>query len=127
MRQETHELIKRIDAAESRKEEMAESLAQATLPLLRQIEQLQLNISHKTNLFLRQEESMREKIADLQAKLESQSELYRSSAEENANLKSRCSVLESKLINKENEKKKMEELMTDAKENNKKLLEEIEV
>lgn len=114
-----------MEAAESRSEEISESAAQATQPLIRQLEQLQSSLSHKTNLYLRQEEIMSEKIADLQTKLEAISETNRSLSEENTNLKSRCSVLEGKIGSKDNEKKKIEQSLDASEEQNKKLVEEI--
>lgn len=121
------DLLKRLEAAESRSEEMSESVSQATKPLLRQLEQVQSSLSHKTSLYMRQEEMMTEKIADLQAKLESISETNRSLGEENANLKSRCSVLETKINAKNTDRKKLDETIESLKEQNKKLTEENEV
>lgn len=121
------DLLKRLEAAESRNEAMSESVSQATKPLLRQLEQLQSSLSHKTSLYLRQEEMMSEKIADLQAKYETINETNRMFGEENTNLKSRCSVLESKINAKEGDKRKMEEMCESVKEENKKLIEENEV
>ena len=121
------ELLKRLEASESRIEEMSESVSQSTKPLLRQLEQLQSSLSHKTSLFLRQEESMTEKIADLQTKVDSLSESNRSFAEESTKLKSRCSVLEGKLHVKDNEKKKLEELAESLRGEIKKLVEENQV
>ncbi|XP_014210575.1 TATA element modulatory factor [Copidosoma floridanum] len=126
LKQESLELLKRLEAAESRSEEISESASLATKPLLRQLEQLQSSLTQKTNLYMRQEEMMSEKIADLQTKLESTSETNRSLAEENTNLKSRCSVLEGKITAKENERRKLEDAITTIEERNKKLADEIE-
>ena len=122
LKQENLDILKRLEAAESRSEEMSESVSMTTKPLLRQLEQLQLSLSHKTNFYLRQEEIMTEKIADLQAKLENITESNRSLSEENANLKSRSSVLESKLKTKEENNLKTDEVYSLLKEENKKLI-----
>ncbi|XP_008212995.1 TATA element modulatory factor isoform X2 [Nasonia vitripennis] len=127
LKQENMDLLKRLEAAESRSEEMSESVSQATKPLLRQLEQVQSSLSHKTSLYMRQEEMMTEKIADLQAKLESISEMNRSLGEENTNLKSRCSVLEMKINAKTADHKKLDETLESLKEQNKNLAEENEV
>lgn len=127
LKQENSVLLKRLEAIESRNEEMSESMSQATKPLLRQIEQLQISLSHKTNFYLRQEEVMSEKIADLQTKLETISETSRALSEENVNLKSRCSVLETKLSAKEAERKKLEETYEGLRENNVKMEQENEL
>lgn len=126
-RQENFELLKRLEAAESRNEEMSESLSLSTKPLLRQIEQLQSSLTHKSNLFMRQEQVMTEKIADLQSKLESTMETNRSLGEECTNLKSRCSVLESKLNSRDLEKTKFDQVLSALQEDKNKLAEENEV
>lgn len=127
MKQENMDLLKRFEAAESRNEVMSESISQATKPLLRQLEQLQSSLTHKTSLYLKQEEMLSEKIADLQAKFESVSETNRILAEENTNFKSRCSVLESKVNTREIDKRKFEEMCESLREENKKFIEENEV
>ncbi|KAJ8664856.1 hypothetical protein QAD02_006518 [Eretmocerus hayati] len=126
-KQEKLELLKRLESAESRSEEMSESASQATKPLLRQIEQLQTSLANKTSFHLRQEESMNERIADLQSKLDATTENSRSLSEETANLKSRCSVLESKLVSRDNEKRKLEERVEGLTTENKKLADENKV
>ncbi|XP_058794833.1 TATA element modulatory factor-like [Phymastichus coffea] len=127
LKQENIDLLKRLESAESRNEDMSESVSQATIPLLRQIEQLQSNLSYKSNTFMKQEEVMIEKLADLQSKLEAVTEMNRSLGEENANYKSRCSVLELKVNSKDADKKNFEELLETLKKNNRKLADETEV
>ncbi|XP_023316610.1 TATA element modulatory factor isoform X2 [Trichogramma pretiosum] len=126
-RQEKQEILRRLEGAESRSEDMAESLAQTTRPLLRQIEQLQSSLTHKTNLYMKQEESMTERINELEVKLENIMETNRSLSEECTNLKSKCSVLETKLNSKEIERRKLEETIEGIKKESDQLAEENKV
>ncbi|XP_029041906.2 TATA element modulatory factor isoform X1 [Osmia bicornis bicornis] len=116
LKHENSELLKRLEAAEARSEELSESVSMATKPLLRQLEQLQANLLHKTNSFMKQEKALSDKNIELQTKIENLMETDRYLKEENINLKSKISQLESKLAVKENEKtqlqKQYDELMT---------------
>ncbi|XP_033215699.1 TATA element modulatory factor isoform X2 [Belonocnema kinseyi] len=122
---ENLELLRRLEISESRSEEMSESVSSATQPLLRQLEQLQANLFHKTNNFMKQEKIMSEKIMELQNKLENLTETDQTLKEDNLNLKSRVSALESKLHSKEIERAKLEELTNELKLKNEDLAEEI--
>ncbi|KYQ53286.1 TATA element modulatory factor [Trachymyrmex zeteki] len=121
---ENNELLKRLEAAEARSEEFSESVSVATKPLLRQIEQLQANLLHKSNSFMKQEKVLLEKNIELQSKNENLIEMDRLLREENVNLKSKGSHLESKLNLKEKEKLKLQELHDKIKEENERLLEQ---
>ncbi|KAL0099116.1 hypothetical protein PUN28_020278 [Cardiocondyla obscurior] len=121
---ENNELLKRLEAAEARSEELSESVSTATKPLLRQIEQLQANLLHKSNSFMKQEKAWSEKNIELQSKVENLIEMDRLLREENVNLKSKESHLESKLNLKEKERLKLQELHDILKEENEKLLEQ---
>lgn len=82
----------------------------ATKPLLRQLEQLQANLLHKTNSFMKQEKILSDKNIELQTKVENLLETDRYLKEENVNLKSKISQLEAKLTTKENERMRLQEL-----------------
>ncbi|XP_011881931.1 PREDICTED: TATA element modulatory factor-like [Vollenhovia emeryi] len=121
---ENNELLKRLEAAEARSEELSESVSVATKPLLRQIEQLQANLLHKTNSFMKQEKVLSEKNIELQSKVENLIEMDRLLREENVNLKSKESHLESKLNLKEKERLRLQESHDTLKEENERLVEQ---
>ncbi|XP_076242030.1 TATA element modulatory factor isoform X2 [Calliopsis andreniformis] len=109
LKHENNELLKRLEAAEARSEELSESVSMATKPLLRQLEQLQANLLHKSDTFTKQEKALSEKNIELQTKVENLIEMDRYLKEENVNLKSKISQLESKLIAKEVERTNLQE------------------
>lgn len=78
LKHENNELLKRLEAAEARSEELSESVSMATKPLLRQLEQLQANLSHKSDSFMKQEKALSEKNIELQTKMENLIEMDRS-------------------------------------------------
>ncbi|KYM96746.1 TATA element modulatory factor [Cyphomyrmex costatus] len=121
---ENNELLKRLEAAEARSEEFSESVSVATKPLLRQIEQLQANLLHKSNNYMKQEKVLSEKNIELQSKNENLIEMDRFLREENINLKSKESHLESKFNLKEKERLKLQESHDKLKEENERLLEQ---
>lgn len=123
LKHENNELLKRLEAAETRSEELSESVSGVTKPLLRQLEQLQTSLLHKTNNFMKQEKILSEKNIELQSKIENLMEMDRLLREENVNLKSKESQLESKLNLKEREKSKLQESYDKLKEENERLLE----
>ncbi|XP_015595309.1 TATA element modulatory factor isoform X2 [Cephus cinctus] len=127
LKQENIELLKRLEAAEARSEELSESVSMATKPMLRQLEQLQSSLSHKSTTFMKQEKTMSEKIIELQTKLDSLIEVDRSLKEENVSLKSKVSVLESKFNAKEAERVKLEALYEQIKQKSEKITEENEM
>lgn len=110
LKHENSELLKRLEAAEARSEELSESVSMATKPLLRQLEQLQANLLHKSNSFMKQEKTLSEKNIELQTKVENLLETDHYLKEENINLKSKISQLEAKFTVKENERKRLQEL-----------------
>ncbi|EZA61630.1 TATA element modulatory factor [Ooceraea biroi] len=123
LKQENNELLKRLEVAEARSEELSESVSVATKPLLRQLEQLQASLLHKSNSFMKQEKVLSEKNIELQSKIENLLEMDRLLREENVNLKSKESHLESKLNIKERERLKLQESHDKLKEENERLLE----
>lgn len=124
LKHENSELLKRLEAAEARSEELSESVSVATKPLLRQLEQLQANLSHKSNSFMKQEKILSDKNIELQSKIENLIEMDRLLREENVNLKSKESHLESKLNIKEKERVRLRESHDKLTEQNERLLEQ---
>lgn len=124
LKHENNELLKRLEAAEARSEELSESVSVATKPLLRQLEQLQANLLHKSNSYMKQEKVLSEKIIELQSKIENLMETDRILREENVSLKSKESQLESKLNLKEKEKTGLRESCNKLREENERLLEQ---
>lgn len=106
---ENSELLKRLEAAEARSEELSESVSTATKPLVRQLEQLHTNLSHKCNSFMKQEKALSEKNIELQTKVEHLTEANRYLKEETVNFNSKLSQLESKLAAKQIEISRLEE------------------
>ncbi|XP_066595257.1 TATA element modulatory factor-like [Prorops nasuta] len=123
-KQESTELLARLEAAEARSEQLSESVSVATKPLLRQLEQLQANFIQKTNSFMKQEKLLSEKNIDLQAKVENLIQVDLSLKEDNINLKSKVAQLESRINSKESDRIKLEELCECLKQQNQKLLED---
>ncbi|XP_057324229.1 TATA element modulatory factor isoform X1 [Microplitis mediator] len=126
LKQENNDLLKRLEAAEARSEELSESVSLATKPLLRQLEQLQANLTHKSNSFMKQEKIMSDTIDELQTKLDNMLAADRSHVEENINLKSKIVMLESQIKRTESERSKIDELSTQFKSENTKLIAEID-
>lgn len=112
-----------MEAAEARSEELSESVSVATKPLLRQLEQLQTNLLHKSNSFMKQEKILSDKNIELQSKIENLIEMDRLLREENVNLKSKESQLESKLNVKEKQRSKLQESYDKLREENERLFE----
>ena len=121
---ENSELLKRLEAAEARSEELSESVSTATKPLLRQLEQLQANLLHKSHSFIKQEKALSERNLELQTKMDSLIETDRYFKEENVNLKSKISQLESKLAAKEVERNQLQELYDQLMAQKEKLVEQ---
>ncbi|XP_076161180.1 TATA element modulatory factor isoform X4 [Ptiloglossa arizonensis] len=101
---ENSQLLERLEAAEARSEELSQLVSMATKPLLRQLEQLQANLTHKSNSFMKQEKVLSGKNIELQTKVENLLEMERYLKEENINVNSKISQLESKLAGKEFER-----------------------
>ncbi|XP_015439030.1 PREDICTED: TATA element modulatory factor isoform X2 [Dufourea novaeangliae] len=124
LKHENGQLLKRLEAAEARSEDLSESVTMATKPLLRQLEQLQANLSHKCSNFMKQEKALSEKNIELQTKVEHLAEVDRYLKEENVNLKSKISQLESKLTAKEIEILRLQELYDELTVEKERLVEE---
>lgn len=124
LKHENSELLKRLEAAEARSEELSESVSVATKPLLRQLEQLQANLLHKSNNFMKQEKILSEKNIELLSKIENLMEMDRLLRQENVHLKSKESHLESKLNLKEKERSGLQVSCDKLKDENERLLEQ---
>lgn len=124
MKQENAQLLLRLEAAEARNEELSESASTATKPLLRQLEQLQANLSHKSNSFIKQERILSDKIIELQSKLESFVQSNQTLKEDNLALKRKVSSIESKLNVKKQECDKLTQVNDELKGVNESLSEE---
>ncbi|XP_046994565.1 TATA element modulatory factor isoform X1 [Schistocerca americana] len=97
LRQETAELLRRLEAAEARSEELAEAASGATRPLLRQLEQLQATAASRQATFEKQEKSLTDTIGELQGRMSALTEQERMSREQNISLHSQVSSLEHRL------------------------------
>lgn len=65
LRKENANLLRRVEDAEVRNEELAQSVSQATRPLIRQLEALQNTHSMKTSAWESQEHNLTEKLSKL--------------------------------------------------------------
>lgn len=65
LRKENANLLRRVEDAEVRNEELAQSVSQATRPLIRQLEALQNTLSMKTSTWESQEQNLTEKLSKL--------------------------------------------------------------
>ncbi|CAK9796758.1 TATA element modulatory factor [Anthophora plagiata] len=121
---ENSELLKRLEAAEARCEELSESTSMATKPLLRQLEQLQANLLHKSVSFMKQEKALSDKNMELQVRVENLLETERYLKEENIDLKFKISQLEAKLTAKENDEVQLQKMYDELMAQKEKLAEE---
>lgn len=64
LRKENTNLLRRIEDAEARNEELAQSVSQATRPLIRQLETLQSTHSMKLSAWENQEQTLLEKLSN---------------------------------------------------------------
>lgn len=63
LRGENNELLRRLENSEARNEELAESISQATKPLIRQLDALQSTYSFKQNSWEKQEQELLDKLS----------------------------------------------------------------
>lgn len=116
LKHEINELIQRAESAETRNEELSESLTSATKPLLRQLEQLQMNLTNKSNNFNKQEKLFTEKNHELENKILNFLEVNRSLKEENITLKTTVTQLQANLNTKEFEMIHLQQSYDELKE-----------
>ena len=90
-------MLQRLEASEQRSETLAQQLAEATRPLLRQLQTLQTSGSQQQAAWERQERQLADALAEAQAHLAQLTDAERAAREELLCLRSKVSTLESKL------------------------------
>ncbi|GLV42283.1 uncharacterized protein CBL_03020 [Carabus blaptoides fortunei] len=103
LRKENVNLLRRIEDAEARNEELAQSVSQATRPLIRQLETLQATHSMKVGSWETQEQTLVQKLKEAQEKLSVVTDRERTSREECLTLRSSVSALEAKINSTSNQ------------------------
>ncbi|XP_044760482.1 TATA element modulatory factor-like [Coccinella septempunctata] len=107
-RAENNELLKRLENAESRNEELSQSVLEVSKPLVRQLESLQTSHNLKVSQFEKIEMELTSKINELQLRLTSASNNERKSEEECTKLSSTLSNLKLELNSVRHEKELLE-------------------
>lgn len=97
LRSENNELFKRLEDAESRNEELTQSMLETTKPLARQLENLQVMHNVKQANFAESEHNLLSKINDLQGRLQSAVENEKFMKDDCVAAKSKLSLLEAQL------------------------------
>ncbi|GJQ70822.1 hypothetical protein Trydic_g749 [Trypoxylus dichotomus] len=97
LRMENNELIRRLEDAERRNEELAQATMEVSKPLVRQLESLQATYNMKVASFEQIEQGMQSKINDLQNRLQTLTDLERTAREDCITLKSRLVNVETQL------------------------------
>ncbi|KAJ1529876.1 hypothetical protein ONE63_006608 [Megalurothrips usitatus] len=103
------ELLQRLESAERRGEELSQQLSEATRPLLRQLQTFQASSKAQQDAWERQERSLSDSLAEVQAQRDQVSEAERAAREELLNLRSKVSTLENKFIASVNASQAMQE------------------
>jgi len=96
-RREHAALLKKLQAAEARADELAHCTSDSTKPLLRQLEALQASASSQQQLAERAERQLCDKIAELQAKLAAVTEQERVSRDLKAGLVTQVTALQAEV------------------------------
>ncbi|XP_022908372.2 TATA element modulatory factor [Onthophagus taurus] len=104
MRTEINELLRRLEDAERRNEELAQSVMEVGKPLVRQLESLQATYNVKIANFEQMEQNSIVKINDLQTKLRTLTDLERIAREDSVSFKARLTEAELKLSDIKREK-----------------------
>ncbi|EFA00297.1 TATA element modulatory factor [Tribolium castaneum] len=97
LRKENNDLLRRLEDAEARNEELSQSVLEVSKPLVRQLESLQATHTMKIASFERIEQEMTLKINELQTRLQTSLNSERTVKDESVTLKTRLSDLESEL------------------------------
>lgn len=95
LREEISELQQRLQEAETRNQELSQSVTSATRPLLRQIENLQASLGGQTASWEKLEKNISDRLVDAQAQLAVAVEKERAATEELLSIKSQLASLES--------------------------------
>ncbi|XP_066151451.1 TATA element modulatory factor isoform X2 [Euwallacea fornicatus] len=96
-KQENNNLLRRLEEAENRNEELSQSVMEISKPLVRQLENLQAAHSLKMSSFEKVEKELTLRISDLQSKLQAAASLERSAREESVSLRSKLADMEGQL------------------------------
>ncbi|NWH64615.1 TMF1 factor, partial [Geococcyx californianus] len=104
LRQEIGELQQRLQEAESRNQELSQSVTSATRPLLRQIENLQATLGAQTSAWEKLEKNLSDRLGESQTLLAAAAERERAATEELLSNKVQMSSTESQnsLLRQEN-------------------------
>ncbi|XP_017469865.1 PREDICTED: TATA element modulatory factor isoform X1 [Rhagoletis zephyria] len=97
LREESKELIRRLEAAEMRAERTTQEASLTTVPLMRQLESLQNTLTQRTSNWNQEEKILLDKLAVAQSKLKSLESLESKYEERVELLQKRCSELEETL------------------------------
>ncbi|XP_059476041.1 TATA element modulatory factor-like isoform X2 [Neocloeon triangulifer] len=97
LRREHNAVLKKLQAAEARAEELAHCTSDSTKPLLRQLEALQASASSQQQLAERSERQLCDKISELQAKLTAISEQERLSRDRNSTINAQLVALQTEI------------------------------
>ncbi|XP_025837702.1 TATA element modulatory factor isoform X1 [Agrilus planipennis] len=103
LKNENNELLRRLEAAEARNEELAQSVVEATKPLVRQLEVLQATHSMKIANYEKIEQELTSTIQELQSKIQTTLAAEKAQREECHKHSLRLSLLESQLATAEHQ------------------------
>ncbi|KAK4876753.1 hypothetical protein RN001_009259 [Aquatica leii] len=93
-RLENNELLRRLEDAERRNEELAQSVSDVSKPIVRQLEALQATHNSKLATFEKIEQKLMLRINEIQSKYQTASDAERLTREECLNMRSKLSSLE---------------------------------
>ncbi|KAL5278311.1 TMF1 family protein [Megaselia abdita] len=97
LRQENTELMKRLELADLRSEELTQEVSSATMPLMRQLENLEATLNNRTMNWQKQEKELVDELESTQKQLQSLENLKQTSSEEISSLNVKLRSLEEKL------------------------------
>ncbi|RZC32958.1 TATA element modulatory factor, partial [Asbolus verrucosus] len=105
LRKGNNELLRRLEDAEERNEELSQSVLEVSKPLVRQLESLQAMHAIKVSQFEKIEQELTLKISDLQSRLQTSLNTERAVKDESVSLRSKLSDVESEMssLNHQNE------------------------
>ena len=108
LRQEIADIQMRLQEAESRNQELTQSVSVATRPLLRQIENLQHSYGSQQTSWEKLEKTLTERLSDAHSQLATAQEKERASTQRSMELTSKVASLESQVANYRQEKSRIE-------------------
>ncbi|KAF5303929.1 hypothetical protein FQA39_LY01714 [Lamprigera yunnana] len=97
LRHENNNLLRRLEDAERRNEELAQSVSEISKPIIRQLETLQATHNTKLATFETVEKKLMLKISEMQGKYQTASDAERLAREECLNMRSKLSSLETQM------------------------------